>query len=200
MPAVLTLSTGSLLQVVRRAYERACDEQDDGPLDNLLIGIVFSAISAEGFINELGAELNFLCAQPSRFDEKFKKLGQQLKDLEDARVSTRKKYSAAHHVVHNAAYDTGSEPFQGLTKLFQLRDLIAHHKAEDSSQAEPEYLEYFEDKGIYVSPRPNHHISILSRFKKAETIRWAHNTAVSSMNSVKEGRLLRFEEDFQLLP
>ena len=93
-----------------------------------IVAIVFSALTLEAFINEVGA---LAAAVPSsdRCDPPvFDKLGEVLVNEEESRDSTLDKFLLAKQILSGSSYDKSRMPYQSFKTLIDLRNALAHIK------------------------------------------------------------------------
>jgi hypothetical protein len=113
-----------------------------------LIAIVFSALGAEAFINELAemAQRDADMAEPGRENiDMLHQLAATLTAIEkdQLREQLQRKYLQTSRILSTQAFARGSPPFQDFKSLIQLRDALVHPRHQDMT-----------DQAGYISPRP----------------------------------------------
>jgi hypothetical protein len=104
------------------------------PEQDALAAILFSAISAEAFINELAdaaAIDGSLPAQVYLSAEMLRDLGEVITLVERGNGSTILKYQLAKKILSGSSFERGSAPFQDFANLMALRNALAHPGAFD---------------------------------------------------------------------
>lgn len=92
-----------------------------------LASIVFAAISAEAFINEL-PELAADAAGTPTEPAWVRALGEIVGAAEESHASIESKYHLASLVLTGHVFDKGAQPFQDFKFLVDLRNLVVHTK------------------------------------------------------------------------
>jgi hypothetical protein len=78
-------------------------------------------------------------------------VGNLLEQLEKDRVQARSKYLLASKLLPGHALDPGAPPYQDFSLLIDLRNALAHPRAQTEP---PRFLEQFENKGWTYNARP----------------------------------------------
>jgi hypothetical protein len=129
------INSGVLFEIAKRAYDRARDAapHDRSPdSSDSLVAIVFSAVAAEAFINEIGE----LASQPDAASrglgltdpDEVKSLARLLSEVEDSRGSTNLKFLIGKLALVGQTFDKGVNPYQDLATLLELRNSLVHLK------------------------------------------------------------------------
>jgi hypothetical protein len=141
------------LRLFLTAYEarnRTAEEIKKNPRSmpfDPLISIIFSALGAEAFINELAemAQRDADMAEPDREDiDTLLQLAATLTAIEkdQLREQLQRKYLQTSRILGKQAFARGSPPFQDFESLIQLRDALVHPRHQDLT-----------DQADYISPR-----------------------------------------------
>ena len=121
------------------AIELETADPGASPMRDALSAILFSALAAEAFINELpeaayrdayGTRGLQLTAAPVLDD-----LATTLNAMERARESIQAKYDAAQQILTGRAFDHGAAPFQDFNDLVRLRNDLVHPRHLDRTTA-----------------------------------------------------------------
>jgi hypothetical protein len=109
------------------------------PMRDALSAILFSALAAEAFINELpeAASRDAYSARGLRLPATavLDDLAATLNAMEQAHESTQSKYDAARKILTGSAFDHGTAPFQDFNNLMKLRDNLVHPRHLDQTTA-----------------------------------------------------------------
>jgi len=90
-----------------------------------LASILFAAVSAEAFINELHHLVREWTDRPSA-PGWAKTFDDILEDAEKSRTSIKSKYQLAKFILSGQPFDKGAPPFQDFASLVEVRNLIVH--------------------------------------------------------------------------
>ncbi len=176
---ILGFDYGAVLQVAREAYNRSVSTNGNKEHD-LRVGVVFSAIAFEGFINQTAAFYKHL-SNFGEIPEKMKAIGQTLTDLEETHSPIRTKLQVLHWIMFGKTCEMGKPPLQDLDHMIKLRDHIVHSRAEAGHVPDKIFVKFFESHGLCVKRKPNHHIGLIGRFDAPKTIKWSYDTVVKSI-------------------
>jgi hypothetical protein len=130
----------------------------DPPGGAFEIPILLSAISIESYVNEL-TDLAKLGAIPQA-SPSMRSLAQVLEGAEGERASTALKIQLAHLVLTGLPLAKGSQPYQDVELLLDLRNRIVHSRAElilmpaDGGPApdKPPIVRRFVSRGVIAEP------------------------------------------------
>ncbi|WP_454060958.1 hypothetical protein [Candidatus Nitrospira salsa] len=96
-----------------------------------LIPIIFSIMSLECFVNEIGLIARTSVGEDDQPKPDYLvKLGESMKDLEDNKVSLETKLCTAKCILTKVQFVKGKKPFQDLKLLCDLRNALIHFKGE----------------------------------------------------------------------
>jgi len=118
---MITLSSGALLSVARRAAEATTYHGD-----NPLIATVFSAFGIEAWVNELLHQVRHT-AEPYRLaplDRLYPMIAAAR--LQERSTSLRTRLDVIGTVVRGDGWNLGQQPFQDLDLLLDVRNELAH--------------------------------------------------------------------------
>lgn len=119
---------------------------DASPAHDALAAILFSAVAAEAFINELAdaARLDGLLPDQIYVSASvLRDLGNVIGQVERERGSALLKYDLAKRILNGSTFDHGTPPFQEFADLIALRNVLAH----------PRSLDKFTENG-HIEPIP----------------------------------------------
>jgi len=94
-----------------------------------IIAIMFSALTVEAFVNEVGDYAAFSCERnPGFHPPEIEQLGTVLQELKDQRSggSIETKYVMAKWLLRGTPYDRSAAPFQNFKLLVELRNTLVH--------------------------------------------------------------------------
>jgi hypothetical protein len=102
-----------------------------------LVAILFSALAAEAFINDLAVAADMAAAFgrehgiESPVLDLLADLASALVEIETDRGSVPLKYQMASKILVGHTFSRGASPFQEFRELFSLRDILAHPRPRD---------------------------------------------------------------------
>jgi hypothetical protein len=179
----VNLDAGGLFAAARAATERTSgvpERAGDVCSTDSLVAIVFAAASVEGFINELAElarSLNNKVANPGF--EKVDRFGKLALEAEEARASAKFKFRLAEAVFESATMSKGTQPFQDLSLLIDLRNALVHLKPSSRESI----LRQLEDRQLLAEALTDN-VSWLRRAATRATAEWAMKTADSAIEYV----------------
>jgi hypothetical protein len=174
------LDAGGLFSAARAASERmhaAPERAGDVCTTDSLIAIVFAAASVEGFLNELAElarSLNNNVANPGF--EKVDRFGKLAVDAEESRASAKFKFRLAEAVFESATMSKGTQPYQDLCLLIDLRNALIHLKPSSREGI----LKQLEGRNLLADELTDN-VSWLRRATTRATAEWALKTADSAI-------------------
>lgn len=158
---------------------------------NVLTTIIFAAMSAEGFINELE---DVAKTAATNDPEHATELGAVLSVIESSRGSIRLKYLMALNVLSGRTFDAGRFPFQDFNLLFTLRDELVHLKPKDritinpdhtiDTSAFPRVVTDLRHRSLLVLPDGGTMGSWLSLISSRAVAFWACQTVSAMVNTI----------------
>lgn len=158
-----------------------------------LVVIVFSALAAEGFINEFGEAAGRLPLP----DPVLLNLSACVAQVEATHGPVEEKYRAASVALTGKPFDRGSNPYQDFRDLLELRDALVHPKHRDSTDSagrtipESGVLRGLRQRGLTYTQRqradaPLSTTSWLNELQTPEVAEWAYSAAVRIIMAVAE--------------
>lgn len=175
-------------QIARNAYHQAKQDFDDHRQNNALVAIVFSALSLEAFINELGGLASDAKAQGN--SEGF--LDKLIDAIDESRIQHKKdKTTQAKFLNASIAlsqeFDEGESSYQEFSLLFKLRDYLVHLKPERFEVKANGDWTYIEEKLIdELRSRKilsNKDGSLTSRISNPNAAKWACDTVAKMVTA-----------------
>lgn len=134
MPSGIFVNAGHLFGIAKDAYERAKSEEGDrsGKSSDALVAIVFSAVAAEAFINEL-AELasqapEHVWPEAGSEPHEVSDLARLVSEANGLHGSVKLKFHLAKIALSGSSFDEGGVPYQDFALLMELRNTLAHLK------------------------------------------------------------------------
>lgn len=175
---------GHIFLVAKRAYERSKEEWSEA-----MPSIILSTIALECFVNESVERLSHKIFQEP--DKAFSVAAHWLEFVESKKGSTLEKIEALHLAFAGTKLDRGSQPFQDLNLLYQLRNELVHRKPEafgswdpgdKERQYEPhKFVRELARRGIVPLPSPEMPPVWSQYILNEQTAKWAFNSAVSGV-------------------
>jgi len=180
-PAGKVYHSGHLLFLARKCYERITV----GHESESQIVIILAAVALEGFLNDLehhGDWVTTLQGSPVASN-----LARVLSEAERGRASSLLKIDLAHLVLTGTLPDKGSQRYQDIQLLFNVRNRLVHAKPEVLQYAEageqPEYpdiVKRFVSRGVIPLPT-NPSIGWTEYVLVPPVAAWSYNTVVEAM-------------------
>lgn len=127
MAKSLFINTGAK-DMIQRA-ERSAELAETGSHTGV-DAIIFSAIAAEAFPNDLFVFASLFRENELAVDERVVAAVQILKQAESDKVQIKLKYQLLHYALTGKPIDTGSNPYQDFSFLIDLRNSLVHHKVD----------------------------------------------------------------------
>ena len=141
----MSYTSGKHLSLARSACKRAEENSSES-----IVGIIFSAMAIETFLNEVieqGSGLQHIVTSKAE-KERIQTMASVLGELEKQRVSVRVKIEMAHFILKGKSLDKGSLPYQDFALLTDLRNALIHKKPETFATALPL------DLSVTIEPHP----------------------------------------------
>ena len=139
-----------LLLIAHQARNQSAEAVKDNPQSmppDTLIAVVFSAVGAEAFINELAKVAqrdSDLWGHSFSNTDSLRNLATKLAQIDNDRPrdQLQAKYLEASKILSGQALERRRAPFQEFNELFQLRDALVHPRHQHET-----------DQAGYISPR-----------------------------------------------
>jgi len=141
----MSYTSGKHLNLARSACKRAEENSSES-----IVGIIFSAMAIETFLNEVieqGSGLQHILISKAE-KERIQTMTSVLGKLEEQRVSLRAKIEMAHFILKGKSLDTGGLPYQDFSLLIDLRNALVHKRPETFETALPL------DLSVTIKPHP----------------------------------------------
>jgi hypothetical protein len=178
---------GHIFFVARNAYERSIKDQSEA-----MPSIILSTIALECFVNETIEQLSGNIPKLAGVD--LSTTISWLEFAESKKSSTLEKIEAFHLALTGKKTDRGSQLNQDLAILYQLRNALAHRKAEPTGDWDPndnektyephKFVRLLAQRGIVEIPPPNFP-PLWSQFVlHHRTAKWSFNTAIAGAKSL----------------
>jgi hypothetical protein len=200
---------GQYLLMAYHARNRtaAANEETPGSIpSDALIAIVFSALGAEAFINELTEmaqrdadffEGKLISDELRNHTDVLRDLAATLTEIEDARGQVELKYQMAGKVLSGRTFPRGMQPFQDFRDLMQLRNALVHLRHADTTdeagRISPSLatVRRLQQKGLtYTRGREPNDIpggmSWLEELKTTAVATWAYKAACNMVMAVSD--------------
>lgn len=182
-------NAGALHRVALAAYERGVRSGGSSPVgdQDFLVALVFSALAAEAFINEVAGLATDPFFHDSRVSPSIAALAAALAEVESQRGATELKIQIAFIVLTGQALPRDQAPLQDLHLLFSLRNALVHLKLdtrtgnteEELAANLPKLLEKLRPKGAAV-PQPGVGLASWTTLTATPALaRWACNTVAA---------------------
>ena len=192
---MMTISSGALLSVARRATEASTYHGD-----NPLIATIFSAFGFEAWVNELLTNVR-LTAEPYRLaplDRLYPMIAAAR--LQERSTSLRTRLDVIGTVVQGEGWTLGRPPFQDLDLLLDIRNELAHVRPEMTpidiyeddqgnlhirQQQLARIGERMVQAKIVARPSPSHITPLLRLLQDQGVGLWAYQTARATIAAVR---------------
>lgn len=169
--------------------------------DEALAVIVFSAFSAEAFLNELPEIAN------ARREEDAIALVKRMRPLVQEKAPTEDKLFEASQCTSDVPLEKGKVPFQNFRLLIKLRDRIVHLKAGDNLQSLNEehqkILTNLKNAGLSVdklvkgiNPSEDSYLPFVMTVSTQHVAKWSCNVVAVTLNKLTDNMR---ESDFKRL-
>lgn len=195
---MLFISSPDLFAIAKAARNRTVRRSGFADGDRLkrnhdtLVAVIFSVVTLEAYINELGA----IADSPlwsSVEDPWIRSFVSVMKELERKKESTELKYRLAKIVFSGTPYDEDKLPFQDFRLLVGLRNMIVHSRPQEEAEVvgsslrakPPKIIAKLRSKHIVHDPGKSA-VPWMNRISTPETAQWACNTAASMSRSIYE--------------
>lgn len=106
--------------------------------------VIFSAIAAEAFPNDLLVFASLYTKNELSADKRVVAAVQMLKQAESDRVQVKLKYQLLHYALTGEPINTGSNPYQDFSFLVDLRNSLVHHKVDIADLSERAFEKHVE--------------------------------------------------------
>jgi hypothetical protein len=178
-------TSSQMFTVARVEAHRSNPSQNDA-----LVGIIFSALAIEAFINDLME----LCEVYSRMGDKsvsIKTFVTLLKQAEESRASIELKLHLASVAFRGAAFDRGISPYQDFNLLFKLRNTLVHAKPDTIILENGEYVRKAEGVEKILSALESRNLisnepgqDFFTIVTTSAVVTWAHEVAVKVTRNI----------------
>lgn len=195
--AAFWMHSTMLWRIASSARDRAIAAVRENPEANpsdATIALVFSAMAAEGFINELAtycaAAASHEYVRSTKGPTVHQELGTTIAEIEKSKGSSLLKYLMASKILSGTMLDKGANPYQDLQDLFALRNEIVHLKLIDQAGKQvdkqmtfemPKLVRTFQGRGLALNSPPD---IGASWFAALQTDRMAIWSCAASLNAI----------------
>ncbi|MEU7939154.1 hypothetical protein [Microbispora bryophytorum] len=182
-----------------RARETSASSAEGQPVAEALTAILFSALSAEAFINELAevAERVTDLPQSEAQFRTFSDLAETLDMIEKSQGQIDLKYQLASKVLSGKTFRRGESPLQDFSNLIQLRNELVHPRHRDRTtsmghvQPAAKIIRDLQQRGLTTTRGRKQGdvpggMSWLDEVKSAAVAGWAYETARVTITAILE--------------
>lgn len=196
MSSEMWVNAGSMFAIARESCARACAATDAARSHvdhDPLVAIVFAAAAAEALMNEIGELADRPLIDPSRLEPPaVRNLVSLLADAETSRETTTLKFLLAKLALTGQSYERGSNPYQDLALLMELRNSLVHLKSEVTELDEsgnqrsgcPRVVSRLEAKHVLVLLEENAKATWVFCVSTPAAAKWACNAAAGIANDL----------------
>ncbi len=162
-----------------------------------IAAIVFSAMTLEAFINEIGDLATSEMARGPDNPPSIATMGHVVGEVEEGRGTVQLKYQMAKLVLSGNTYDKGRQPYQDFRMLIDLRNALAHIKRLDIFEVSPAGIDpltqppkvigQLRSRGLLADVSGvRQPVSWIEELESLVTARWACTAATEMIHSLIE--------------
>lgn len=162
--------------------QKSFDRVDDSTSESQIV-IILATMALEAFINELQHSAEVLLKLKK--SDPVEMVARLLGEGEKEHASPLFKIQIAYAAMTGKPADTGSQPFQDLKLLFQLRNLLVHAKPDpldmiggDNPPALPQMVRKFVSRALITQPKGKSRSSWQHYVIVPDVAKWAYNSVV----------------------
>lgn len=182
----MLLHSGHILLLAKRSFDRSLSDESEA-----MPAIILAAMALECFVNEVCERTGR--SAPGTSVPEFPQAAYWFQVLEGKRATTLEKILAIRFAFTGEEMDKGSQPYQDLAILNDLRNSLVHRKPESigdwtgtSSQeyVPHKFVKVLASRGVIDLPPPEAP-PVWSQFViRSATAKWAYNTSLSGMGYI----------------
>lgn len=167
-----------------------------------MTAVVFSVVTLEAFINELGANAELR----DWSDERIQCFADLMRELENTQARLQVKYHLAYFALTGRNCPKGTQPFQDFATLVNLRNQLIHYRAQRTAYNAdtmrvlydpPKLVTVLANRELIPKPKPHGDMAFMSRVGTPQVAVWAFNTAVKMIgalhNAIPQGAFREME-------
>lgn len=178
-------ASGHVFLLARRAYDRAVQDSYES-----MTAIILAAVAFESFLNEI---VHRFSTEITRGELPIlNRVGDWLDIVELKRPNILERIEVLHLALAASKIDRGSQPYQDLALLYQLRNVLVHRKPESYGNWNPDdadrtyephrLVKSLASRGIIELPSPTAPPLWGPFVVNRQTSKWAFNTAVDGVH------------------